>query len=161
LRGEDEKKYEDEESQEYLLHRLLLIEIVKETLLVYTLNMNKKKILIIDDDYNVAKKTKEELLKADFEVILSYNGKEGIEKLKESKADCVLLDLVLPDESGFKVAQEIRAIAEFAQTPIIATSLKHEEIDKHIAAKSGITVYVEKPIDYARLLFNIKDVLGK
>ncbi len=117
------------------------------------------KILIIDDDYNIVKKSKEELLKAGYVVIVAYSAKEGIEKTKEEKPECILLDLVLPDESGFKVAQEIRSLAEFKDTPIIATSLKHEEIDKHIAVKSGITVYVEKPIDYQRLLFDIKDVL--
>jgi len=127
---------------------------------MYTLGMPKK-ILIIDDDYNIAKKSKEELLKAGYEVIIAYNAKEGMEKLIAEKPDCVLLDLVLPDESGFKVAQDIKSLPEFINTPIIAASLKHEEIDKHIAAKSGITVYVEKPIDYQRLLFDIKDVLGE
>lgn len=126
---------------------------------VYTLVMPKK-ILIIDDDFNIAKKDKEELLKAGYEVIIAYSGKEGMEKLRVEKPDCILLDLVLPDESGFKVAQDIKALPEYSDIPIIATSLKHEEIDKHIAAKSGITVYVEKPIDYQRLLFDIKDVLS-
>ena len=119
-----------------------------------------KKILVIDDDYNIAKQSKEELLAAGYLVVVAYSAKEGIEKLKAEKPDCILLDLVLPDESGFKVAQDIRALPEFDHIPIIAASLKHENIDKHIAAKSGITVYVEKPIDYQRLLFDIKDVLG-
>ena len=127
---------------------------------MYTLAVLKK-ILVIDDDYNIAKKSKEELLKAGYTVVIAYNAKEGMEKLKAEKPDCVLLDLVLPDESGSKVAQDIKALPEFSDTPIIATSLKHEEVDKHIAAKSGITVYVEKPIDYKRLLFDIKDVLGE
>lgn len=126
---------------------------------MYTLFMAKK-VLIVDDDYNIVKKSKEELLKAGYIVAAAYSAREGIAKLKEEKPDCVLLDLVLPDESGFRVAQEIRSMPEYKDTPIIATSLKHEEIDKHIAAKSGITVYIEKPIDYQRLLFDIKDVLG-
>ncbi len=119
-----------------------------------------RKVLIIDDDFNIVKKSKEELLKAGYIVTAAYSAREGIKKLQEEKPDCILLDLVLPDESGFRVAQEIRSLPEFKDTPIIATSLKHEEIDKHIAAKSGITVYIEKPIDYQRLLFDIKDVLG-
>ena len=119
-----------------------------------------KKILVIDDDYNIAKKSKEELLAAGYLVVVAYNAKEGMEKLMVEKPDCVLLDLVLPDESGFKVAQDIKALPDFMNTPIIAASLKHEEVDKHIAAKSGITIYVEKPIDYQRLLFDIKDVLS-
>jgi len=127
--------------------------------LVYTLVMPKK-ILIIDDDYNIAKESKEELLKAGYEVVVAYSAKEGMKTLKIEKPDCLLLDLVLPDESGFKVAQDIKNLPEFSNLPIIATSLKHEEVDKHIAVKSGITVYVEKPIDYQRLLFDIKDVLG-
>ncbi len=127
--------------------------------MVYTFNMAKK-ILIIDDDFNIVKKSKEELLKAGYTVVVAFSAKEGIIKLKEERPDCILLDLVLPDESGFKVAQDIKSLPEFTNTPIIATSLKHEEVDKHIAAKSGITVYVEKPIDYKRLLFDIKDVLG-
>jgi len=118
-----------------------------------------KLILVIDDDYNIAKKSKEELLKAGYAVTIAYNAQEGMEKLKAEKPDCILLDLVLPDESGFKVAQNIKTLPEFKEIPIIATSLKHEEIDKHVAAKSGITVYVEKPIDYTRLLFDIQDVL--
>jgi len=124
---------------------------------VYTLVMPK--ILIIDDDYNIAKNSREELVKAGYEVVVAYSAKEGIEKLKIEKPDCVLLDLMLPDESGFKVAQDIKNLPEFINIPIIATSLKHEAIDKHIAAKSGITVYAEKPLDYQRLLFDIKDVL--
>jgi len=128
--------------------------------MVYTLDMAKK-ILIIDDDYNIVKKSKEELLKAGYIVVVAFSAKEGIIKLKEEKPDCVLLDLVLPDESGFKVAHDIKLLPEFIDTPIIATSLKHEEVDKHIAVKSGITVYIEKPIDYQRLLFDIKDVLSK
>jgi DNA-binding response OmpR family regulator len=120
-----------------------------------------KKILVVDDDYNIAKKSKEELILAGYEVVVAYSAKEGMEKLNLEKPDLILLDLVLPDESGFKVAQDIKALPEFTDTPIIAASLKHEEVDKHIAAKSGITVYIEKPIDYPRLLFNIQDILGK
>lgn len=120
-----------------------------------------EKILIIDDDYNIVKKSKEELLKAGYEVVVAYSAKEGMEKLQVEKPNCVLLDLVLPDESGFKVAQDIKSLPGFMDIPIIAASLKHEEIDKHIAAKSGITVYVEKPIDYQRLLFDIRDVLDR
>lgn len=120
-----------------------------------------KKILIIDDDFNIAKKSKEVLLKAGYAVTVAYDAQNGLEIFKAEKPDCLLLDLVLPDDSGFKVAQEIRSHLEFMEIPIIATSLKREEIDKHIAAKSGITVYIEKPLDYSRLLFHIKDVLNK
>jgi len=121
--------------------------------------MNKK-ILIVDDDYNGAKETKGALKKEGFEVIYAYSAEEGFNKLKESKPDLILLDLVLPDASGFKVAQEIKRNPAYADIPIIAISLKKEAIDKHIASKVGIIDYLEKPLDIDKLLFRIKDILN-
>jgi len=122
--------------------------------------MMQKKILIIDDDRNIAKSLEEILAKEGYLVFSSDNWAEGLIKLQEVNPDLLLLDLVLPDHSGFKIAQEIKAIPEFVQLPIVAISLKREEVDKHIAAKSGIVEYLEKPINYDRLRYVIKDILG-
>jgi len=121
--------------------------------------MGAKKIFIIDDDHNSVAALKEFLLVAGYEVNAAFDGKEGLEKIKIYLPDLILLDLVLPDQSGFRIAQEIRDMPEYANIPIIAISLKREEVDKHIAAKSGIADYIEKPIDYQKLLFSIKDIL--
>ena len=122
--------------------------------------MDKKKILIIDDDFTGAKAIKEALQKEGFIVFYAHNEKSGLEQLKEKQPDIILLDLVLPGESGFKIAQDIKADPQYAGIPIIAISLKREEIDKHIASLSGFLAYVEKPIDINRLLFTIKDILN-
>lgn len=122
--------------------------------------MDKKVVLIIDDDYTGAKAIKEALQNVGFTVFYAYNKKEGLQQLEKIKPDIILLDLVLPGESGFKIAQDIKTYPKYAQIPIIAISLKREDIDKHIASKSGFIAYVEKPIDINRLLFTIKDILG-
>ena len=119
-----------------------------------------KRVLIIDDDYNGAKQTKEALKKEGFEVNYAYSAEEGFDKMKESKPDLILLDLVLADESGFKVAQQIKDNPAYANIPIIAISLKKEAIDKHIASKVGIIDYLEKPLDMKKLIFRIKDILS-
>lgn len=122
--------------------------------------MEKKRIFIIDDDRNSVVAIKDLLQKAGYEVFFAYDGEDGLRKMLRARPHAVLLDLVLPDQSGFKIAQDIKAIAEFADIPIIAISLKNEDIDKHIAAKSGIAGYVEKPIDNKNLLYSIKEALN-
>ena len=122
--------------------------------------MDKKRILIIDDDYNAAKAVKEALQDKGLIVFYGSNEEEGLKLLSEDKPDIILLDLVLPGESGFKIAQDIKANPKYADIPIIAISLKTEAIDKHIAAKSGFIAYIEKPLDINRLLFTINDILN-
>ena len=105
------------------------------------------------------RKAKYALEEAGYDIWLAQDGANGLDKLKKFKPDLILLDLVLPDQSGFKVAQEIRSRDEYRHIPIVAISLKKEEVDKHVAAKSGIVEYIEKPIDIQRLLYCISDIL--
>ncbi|RJO65245.1 MAG: response regulator [Candidatus Omnitrophota bacterium] len=118
-----------------------------------------KRILIIDDEPDIIRKAKYALEEAGYDIWLAQDGLSGLDKLKKFKPDLILLDLVLPDQSGFKVAQEIKSRDEYRHIPIVAISLKKDEIDKHVAAKSGIVEYVEKPIDIQRLLYCISDIL--
>jgi len=123
--------------------------------------MDKKfTVLIIDDDYNGAKAVKEALQNNGFNVLYAYNEKEGLEQIKKITPDIILLDLVLPGESGFKIAQDIKNKPKYVNIPIIAISLKKDDIDKHVASKSGFIAYMEKPININRLLFTIKDILN-
>ena len=82
--------------------------------------MDKKTILIIDDDYTGAKVVKEMLRDKGFDVLYAYNEKEGLQQLESALPDLILLDLVLPDTSGFKIAQEIKTNPKYSQIPIIA-----------------------------------------
>ncbi len=124
--------------------------------------MGTKTILIIDDDQNVVREIKDflELEQIGYKVIFANDGESGLKKINETKPDLILLDLVLPGQSGFKIAQEIKAMPECAEIPIIAISLKTEDIDKHVALKCGATEYIEKPIDLNKLIFSIRDILN-
>jgi len=120
--------------------------------------MDKKRILIIDDDQNVIRTIKDLLEQWEYEIFFSNDGDSGFDKIGLVKPDLILLDLVLPEQSGFKVAQRIKASPKFSNIPIIAISLKREDIDKHIAVKSGISDYLEKPLDLNKLLYSVKDL---
>lgn len=119
----------------------------------------KKKILIIEDEPEIIKGTPELLREEGYLVWMANNAAEAMEKLKAFNPDLILLDLVLPDQSGFKIAKRIKSMAKYQNIPIIAVSLKTEPIDKHIAVKSGVAAYIEKPIDNLRLLYYIRDML--
>ena len=118
--------------------------------------------MIIDDDHNVIREIKDflEIEQTGYRVISAYDGETGLNCVRENKPDLILLDLVLPGQSGFKIAQEIKALPQCAAIPIIAISLKKEDIDKHVALKSGATEYLEKPVELDKLLYHLKDILG-
>jgi two-component system response regulator VicR len=119
----------------------------------------KKKILIIDDDPKIVESAKTMLEESGYIVWMAHDAKEALRKIKDFNPDLILLDLVLPDDSGFKIAQKVKSLTKYQHIPIIAISLKKENIDKHIAAKSGAVAYIEKPIDNLRLLYHIRDIL--
>jgi two-component system alkaline phosphatase synthesis response regulator PhoP/two-component system response regulator VicR len=119
----------------------------------------KKKILIIEDEPEIIKGTPELLKEAGYLVWMANNAQEAMEKLEAFNPDLILMDLVLPDQSGFRIAQKIKSLSKYRHIPIIAVSLKTEPIDKHIALKSGIVEYIEKPVDNGRLLYHIRDIL--
>jgi two-component system alkaline phosphatase synthesis response regulator PhoP len=82
--------------------------------------MDKKKILIIDDEENFCKLVKKNLEQAgEFEVCIAINGEDGIRLIKELKPDLVLLDLIMPELDGADVVALIRDDAETKDTPIV------------------------------------------
>lgn len=119
----------------------------------------KKKILIIDDSKDIAGQIRVMLEEAGYEISLAHTAKLGLESVSRFSPDLILLDLVLPDASGFHLAQEIRALEGKEQVPIIAVSFKKEDIDKHVAARLGFVAYLEKPISKDALLFCLRDIL--
>jgi two-component system alkaline phosphatase synthesis response regulator PhoP len=122
--------------------------------------MDDKKILVIDDDPTAVKDVQAVLEQTRYSVY-SVNTAEGVlEKLREVKPDLIILDLVLGQESGFKVAKEIKANSKYKDTPIIVVSLRKDDIDKRVAALSGAAEYLEKPVNPESLLFHVNDILS-
>ena len=123
--------------------------------------MDDKKILIIDDDPTAVKDVQTVLEQTKYNVY-SVNTAEGVlEKLEEVNPDLIILDLVLGQESGFKVAKEIKANSKYKDIPIIVVSLRKDDIDKRVAALSGAAEYLEKPVNTESLLFHVNDILSR
>ncbi len=123
--------------------------------------MDAKKILIIDDDAAAVKSTRAVLEQEGYNVYSINTAQGAVERVTQIAPDLIILDLVLPGESGFQIAKEIRSSVTYRDIPIIMVSLKKEAVDKRLAALSGAFAYLEKPVDYESLLFHVKDILTR
>ncbi len=91
-----------------------------------------KKILVVEDDLFLREMISRKLLADKFEVILSVDGEDGVEKAKKEKPDLVLLDLILPGIQGYEVLAKIKEDKKTASIPVVILSNlgQKEEVDK-------------------------------
>lgn len=105
---------------------------------------NRFKILVIEDDVFMLDLLSRELTAARFEVLIAKNGKEGIAKFLSAKPDLILLDLILPDESGFDALRRIRQESEGVHAKVIILSNLSEAADIEEAKRLGVLDYMVK-----------------
>ena len=120
--------------------------------------IRKKKILIVEDDPDI-RIMMEYILKDEYDLVLSEDGRSGIDKALEEKPDVILLDIYMPGISGFEVCKAVRDNPEISSTPIIiltAGALK-EEITNGYAL--GANDYIFKPFDPEELIERIEKLL--
>ncbi|MDB4581579.1 response regulator transcription factor [Draconibacterium sp.] len=115
--------------------------------------MNEK-ILIIEDEEDLVKGLKINLVDEGYEVDYALNGKIGLEKALAEKPDLILLDIMLPGMNGLEVCKELRQ--EKIDIPILMLTAKGEEIDKVIGLEMGADDYISKPFSIRELLARIK-----
>ncbi len=118
----------------------------------------KQKILIVDDDANIAELISLYLTKECFDTHILYDGESVLPSLGSYAPDLILLDLMLPGMDGYQVCREVRAKSE---VPIILLSAKGEVFDKVLGLELGADDYVEKPFDSKELVARVKAVLRR
>ncbi len=119
---------------------------------------NKQKILIVDDDENIAELISLYMTKECFETKIVYDGESALREAEGFSPDLILLDLMLPGIDGYQVCREVR---QKAQTPIIMLSAKGEVFDKVLGLELGADDYLEKPFDTKELVARVKAVLRR
>ncbi len=118
----------------------------------------KQKILIVDDDNNIAELISLYLVKECFETRICNDGESAINTFDTYNPNLVLLDLMLPGIDGYQVCREIRTKS---QVPIIMLSAKGEVFDKVLGLEMGADDYMEKPFDSKELVARVKAVLRR
>lgn len=119
---------------------------------------NKQKILIVDDDTNIAELISLYLTKECFDTLIVNDGEQALTSFDTFEPNLILLDLMLPGIDGYQVCREIRAKST---TPIIMLSAKGEIFDKVLGLELGADDYMEKPFDSKELVARVKAVLRR
>lgn len=120
--------------------------------------MDKKKILVIEDDKQIMRFLSMALKVHDYEMLAAENGVNGINMFLFHHPDIVLLDLGLPDVDGMEVLDEIRSAS---QTPVIIISARGKEQEKVSALDAGADDYLTKPFNIGELLARIRVVFRR
>ncbi|MBX3721003.1 MAG: response regulator transcription factor [Turneriella sp.] len=116
----------------------------------------KSKILIVDDEKAIQKFLRASLKTENHEVLSAYSAAEGIREITLSHPDLILLDINLPDSSGFEVLQTLR---QWSKIPVIVLSVLSNEKDKIKFLDAGADDYVTKPFTTGELLARIRGAL--
>lgn len=120
--------------------------------------VSKQKILIVDDDNNIAELISLYLTKECFETMIVNDGESVMSAVVSFVPNLILLDLMLPGMDGYQVCREVRAKYPI---PIIMLSAKGEVFDKVLGLELGADDYVEKPFDSKELVARVKAVLRR
>lgn len=120
--------------------------------------MDKKRILIVDDDENIAELISLYLLKECFDTEIVLNGEDALTTFKTYQPHLILLDIMLPGIDGYDVCREIR---KNSNVPIVMLSAKGEVFDKVLGLKIGADDYMVKPFDSNELVARVQAILRR
>ena len=119
---------------------------------------DRQKIMIVDDDENIAELISLYLIKECYETLIVTDGEAALKAFPEFRPSLILLDLMLPGIDGYQVCREIRT---HSQVPIIMLSAKGEVFDKVLGLELGADDYMIKPFDSKELVARVKAVLRR
>lgn len=120
--------------------------------------VTKQKILIVDDDNNIAELIALYLTKECFETRIVNDGEQALKEAEIFRPNLILLDLMLPGMDGYQVCREIRHTSD---VPIIMLSAKAETFDKVLGLELGADDYIIKPFDTKELVARVRAVLRR
>ncbi|CRZ35334.1 DNA-binding response OmpR family regulator [Herbinix hemicellulosilytica] len=120
--------------------------------------ISKQKILIVDDDVNIAELISLYLTKECFDTRIVHNGEDALKEFENYQPNLILLDLMLPGIDGYEVCREIR---KTSKVPIIMLSAKGEVFDKVLGLELGADDYIIKPFDSKELVARVRAVLRR
>jgi len=128
-----------------------------------------KKVLVVDDDVDIRKVVSKLVEKSGYEAIEAKNGVEGMGKVREHKPDLIILDMLMPKESGVRMYHELKTEEPLKDIPVIVLSaipkksfLKSQKVLDEFAGQSvpEPEAYIEKPEEPEELIALMKKILG-
>jgi len=119
------------------------------------------RVLIIEDDPDVAELIRYNLAKEGYEIWISSKGVHGLEQARASGPDMILLDIMVPELNGWEVCRRLKQDAELRRIPVIIVTGRAEEGDKVLGFEMGADDYVTKPFSPRELVARVRAVMRR
>jgi diguanylate cyclase (GGDEF)-like protein len=121
----------------------------------------RERILVVDDDQDIARFVEMSLAMEGFEVIVAHDGAAALDMVRKAAPDLVILDLMMPELDGIEVTRRLRADAMTSALPIIMLTAKGQTVDKVLGLTAGADDYVVKPFDTLELVARVRGTLRR
>ena len=123
------------------------------------------KVLLVDDDPDFVEATKAILETKPFEVIVAYDGKEGLEKARRENPDVIILDVMMPPPDGYAVCSELKRDPRYKKIPIllltaVMQALPHTLYTIEMGLRTEADDYIDKPIEPAELVRRVQTLIA-
>ena len=122
--------------------------------------MDKKKVLVVDDEAAVVKLVRFLLEKHGFEVYAAYDGQEAVEVAEKESPDLILMDIMMPKVDGNEAIRTLKSKELTKEIPVVVLSALGQEAEVATGLESGAIDYLVKPFNPKDLLGRIQKVLG-
>jgi CheY-like chemotaxis protein len=124
------------------------------------------KVLLVDDDHDFVEATRIVLESVPYEVAIAYDGDEALRRVREVAPDLIILDVIMPEQHGFKVCEALKSDPDLSKIPVIMlTSLSQQMGETAFSLTDGMMLeaddYVDKPVTPQELLRRVQKLLEK
>jgi len=123
-------------------------------------NYRLPKVLVVDDNFTDLALVGQLLQQNGYAVVTAFDGDDAIDKVVYERPQCIILDVVLPKQSGFQVCRRLRQMPQFANIPIIMLSVKNTPADIQWGMQQGANCYITKPFRPDELLRNLHNLVA-
>ena len=120
--------------------------------------MDKKRILVVDDERHIVRLVQVNLERAGYEVLTAFDGIEALDKVKNDDPDMVVLDVMMPRMDGFEVLKNLQSDPRFQNIPVIMLTAKAQDADIFKGWASGVSSYLTKPFNPRELLVFVERI---
>ena len=121
--------------------------------------MDKKRILIVDDEEDIRKMLKIRLEQEGFTIVQASDGDIGAKTAEQEVPDMTIMDIMMPNVDGYSCLKEVRSLPKTKDIPILMLSGKEEEKVRDLFAFQKISGYIEKPFELDDLVMKIREIL--
>ena len=122
--------------------------------------MSKKKILVVDDSKTALFMVLTILRKERYELVTAGDGQQALEAARKERPDLILMDVVMPNKTGFEACRELKQREDTKGIPVILVTTRGEGENVEAGFESGCNDYVTKPINALELLTKVRDHIG-